>query len=115
MHRMPSLVAETHSSRATAFVDRVMSSAPPMPDINMFSTLERGKTRPSAHEVHIKVNEYTKPTPIVRFLGPRDNASAFAVSREIKENKNVRPANFQNWVKKFNNLGDPYDHLASFK
>ena len=89
MHRMPSLIAETHSSRAIASMDRVMPSAPPMPDTNMFSTLEWGKMTPSAHEVYTKVNEYTRPTPTVRFFGPRDDASAFAVSKEIKENRKV--------------------------
>ena len=48
-------------------MDRVMPSAPPMPKINMFSTLERGKTRPLAHEVHSKATNHTKPTPAVGF------------------------------------------------
>ena len=33
----------------------------------------------------------------------------------IHDTRRVRPANFQKWVKKFNGLGDPYDHLARFK
>ena len=27
----------------------------------------------------------------------------------------TRTSNFQKWVKNFNGLGDPYDHLASFR
>ena len=27
----------------------------------------------------------------------------------------TRPSHFQKWVKKFNGLGDPYDHLASLR
>ena len=29
--------------------------------------------------------------------------------------RKTRPLNIQKWVKKYNGLGDPYDHLASFK
>ena len=92
-----------------------MPSAPPMPEINAFSTLEWGKTRPSAHEVHSKATDHTRPTPAVRFFGLADDVSAFAPRKEFKDNRRVRPANFQKWVKKFNGSGDPYDHLASFK
>ena len=96
-------------------MDRVMPSAPPMPEINVFSTLEWGKTRPSAHEVHSKATDHTRPTPTVRFFGVGDDVSAFAPCREFKDTRRVRPTNFQKWVKKFNGLGDPYDHLARFK
>ena len=40
IRRLPNLAEDTLSSRATMSMDRVMPSAPPMPDINMFSTLE---------------------------------------------------------------------------
>ena len=38
-----------------------------------------------------------------------------APHKEFKDTKKVRPTNFQKWVKNFNGLSDPYDHLASFK
>ena len=115
IRRLLNLVEDALSSRATAFVDRVMPSAPSMPKINAFSTLERGKMRPSAHEVHLKATDHTRPTLAVWFSRLVDNVSAFAPCKEFKDNKRVRPANFQKWVKKFNGSGDPYDHLASFK
>ena len=92
-----------------------MPSAPPMLEINVFSTLEQGKTRPSAHEVHSKAIDHTRPTPAIRFFGLGDDVSDFTPRREFKDSRRVRPVNFQKWVKKFNGLGDPYDHLASFK
>ena len=113
MQRSPNLAEDALSSQATASVDRVMPSAPPMSEINAFSTLERGKMRPSAHEVHSKATDHTRPTPAVRFFGLADDVSAFAPCREFKDNRRVRPANFHKWVKKFNGLSDPYDHLAS--
>ena len=115
MQTWPNLAEDALSSQATASVDRVMPSAPPMLEINAFSTLERGKTRPSAHEVHSKATDHTRPTPAVRFSGLRDDVSVFTPRREFKDNRRVRLANFQKWVKKFNESGDPYDHLASFK
>ena len=115
MQKMPNLAEDALSSRATASVDRVMPKAPPMLEINAFSTLERGKTRPSAHEVHSKATDHTRPTPTARFSGLADDVSAFAPRREFKDNRRVRPANFQKWIKKFNGSSDPYDHLASFK
>ena len=33
----------------------------------------------------------------------------------IEYPRKTRPSNFQKWVKKYNGLEDPYDHLASFK
>ena len=92
-----------------------MPSAPPMLEINAFLTLEWGKMRLSIHEVHSKATDHTRPTPAVRFSGLADDVSAFAPRREFKDNRRVRPTNFQKWVKKFNGSGDPYDHLASFK
>ena len=71
--------------------------------------------RPSAHEVHSKAIDHTRPTPAVRFLQLGDDASAFAPCRDFKDTRRVRPTNFHKWVKKFNGLGDPYNHLASFK
>ena len=96
-------------------LDRVMPNALPMSDINMFLALEWGKMRPLAHEAHSMVIDHIKPTPVVRFLGLGDNASAFAPHKEFKDTRRVRHANFQKWVKKFNVLGDLYDHLASLK
>ena len=96
-------------------MDRVMPIAPPMPEINVFSTLEWGKMRPSAHEVHSKAIDHTRPTLAVRFFGLGDNIDAFAPCKEFKDNRRVRPANFQKWAKKFNGSSDPYDHIASFK
>ena len=92
-----------------------MSSVPPMPRINVFSTLEWGKMRPSAHEVHSKATDHTRTTPAIRFSRLVDDVSAFAPRKEFKDNRRVRPANFQKWVKKFNGSGDPYNHLARFK
>ena len=115
IRRSLSLAKDTLSSRATASVDRVMPSAPPMPKINVFSTLEQGKTRPLAHEVHSKATNHTRPTLAIRFFGLGDDVSAFAPHKEFKDNRRVRPANFQKWVKKFNGSGNPYNHLASFK
>ena len=57
MQRLPKLAEETLSSRATTFVDRVMPSAPPMLEMNMFSALEWGKTRLSAHEVRTRTTD----------------------------------------------------------
>ena len=48
-------------------------------------------------------------------IGVREEASAYFPERMIHETRRVRLANFQKWVKKFNGLGDPYDHLASFE
>ena len=107
------LVIEMYSSKAIASADRLRPSAPPMLDINMFSTFEQEKKMPSTHDVYTKATEHTRPTPAVRFSGLGDNVSAFAPHREFKDIKRVRPTNFQKWVKKFNGLGDPYDHLAN--
>ena len=96
--RSPNIAKHALSSRATMFVDRVMPSAPPMPETNRFSTLEWGKTRPSAHEVHSKATDHTRPTPDVRFLGLGDDPSAFAPCKEFKDTRSVRPSNFQKWV-----------------
>ena len=115
IHRSPNLAKYALSSQAIAFVDRVMPSAPPMPEINVFSSLKRGKTRTLAHEVHSKAIDHAKPTPAIRFLGMGDDTSAFAPRREFKDTKRVRLASFQKWVKKFNGSGDPYDHFANFK
>ena len=56
-----------------------------------------------------------KLTPTIRFSKLGDDASGFAPCREFKDNKKVRPTNFQKWVKNFNSLGDPCNHLARFK
>ena len=37
------------------------------------------------------------------------------IENSKKDTRRGRLSNFQKWVKKFNGLGDPYDHLASFK
>ena len=94
MRRSPNLAEDALSSQATTSVDRVMPNAPPMPEINAFLSLEQGKTRPSAHEVHSKATYHTRPTPAVRFSGLADDVSAFAPRREFKDNRRVRPANF---------------------
>ena len=60
-----------------------------------------------AHEVHTKATDHIRSKPTVKFLGPRDDASAFVMSRKIRDNKKVKPTNFQKWVKKFKSLGDP--------
>ena len=44
-----------------------------------------------------------------------EEASAYFLGRMIHETRRVRLDNFQKWVKKLNELGDLYDHLASFK
>ena len=55
------------------------------------------------------------PKPTTRMLDAKEEASSYFLGRMIHETRRVRPANFQKWVKKLNNSGDPYDHLASFK
>ena len=115
MRRLPNLGEETMSSRAIAFVDKVMPSAPPILEMNIFSILKWGEIRSLAHEVHTRANNPTKPTPAIRFLGLGDDVSTFTPHKEFKDNRRVRPANFEKWVKKFNGLGDPYNHMASFK
>ena len=45
----------------------------------------------------------------------RKEASAYFLGRMIHKTRRVRLDNFQKWVKNFNGLGDPYDHLVSFK
>ena len=62
VHRLVNLVVETFSPRVIVFVDRVMPIAPPILDTNMVLALEQGKARPSAHELHIKSIDYTRPT-----------------------------------------------------
>ena len=32
----------------------------------------------------------------------------------IKYPRKTRPSNFQKWIKKYNGVGDPFDHLATF-
>ena len=78
-------------------------------------SLEWGKMRPLAHEVHTRATNHTRPTRAIRFSRLGDDASAFIPCREFKDTKTLRPTNFQKWVKKFNGPSDPYDHLASFK
>ena len=94
IQRSSNLAEDALSSRATLSVDRVMPSAPPMPKVNAFSTLEWEKTSPSEHEVHLKATNHTRPTPVVRFSGFGDDVSAFAPRREFKDTKRVRRANF---------------------
>ena len=91
---MPNLVEDALSLRVIASVDRMMPSAPPMLEINVFSTLEWGKARPLAHEMHSKATNHTRPTPTIRFFGLGDDVSAFAPFKEFKDTKSVRPTNF---------------------
>ena len=53
--------------------------------------------------------------PNVRITNAIEEASAFLLGRIMHDSKRVKLANFQKWVSKLNGLGDPYDHLASFK
>ena len=48
-------------------------------------------------------------------LDAREEASSYFLGRMIHDTRRVRPANFQKWVKKFKEMGDPYDHLADFQ
>ena len=112
MARSPRRSREAMSSRAQGSEGR-MPSAPPMPEIHIYSTLELRELGPFAQQVPIRSN-YT-PKPTTRMLDAREEASAYFLGRMIHDTRRVRPANFQKWVKKFNGSGDPYDHLASFK
>lgn len=50
-----------------------------------------------------------------RVTEPRGEVRGHFPRKKLFDHRRVRPANFQKWVKKYNDLGDPYDHLASFK
>ena len=83
-----------------------------MPEIGMHSTFEPRRMGPFAPKVTLRPIHLLGPT--IRMEDAREEASAFFLGRAMHESKRVRPTNFQKWVKKFNGLGNPYDHLATF-
>lgn len=92
----------------------VKPSAPPLTKEKGFSTLKSEKTRSPPQEVHKKAIP-SRSIPTVKFLGIDEDVSGFTLGIKSFDHQEVWPSSFQNWVKKYNGLGDPYNHLASFK
>ena len=105
--------SEAASSRPGAKSgEKLVPSAWLFPTKNLISTFEH-HDGVAAHEVPTFTPHTTKPTE--RMPDSRGEPSAHFPRQSSLEPREVRPSNFQKWVKKFNGLGDPYDHLASFK
>ena len=51
----------------------------------------------------------------MRTFAPREEASIPFLTKSPLEPRKVRPCDFWKWVKKFNETGVPYDHVASFQ
>ena len=93
--------------------EKPIPSAWPIPIKNSISTFEH-HSRVDAHEVPISTPHLAQPT--VRTFAPREEASIPFFARSSSEPRKVRSSfDFQKWVKKFNELGDPYHHLANFQ
>ena len=66
----------------------------------------------AAHEVPISTPHIAKT--IERTSFPREEVRLSFLGRSSLDPRKVRLVDFQKWVKKFNGLGDTYDHLVSF-
>ena len=106
---------EAASSRARAQSARrvTIPSAPPTPLRGPFSTYVLIDGGIKVHEVPLTFPHMSNPT--VRISLSKEEAIVTFCARSSLEPQKVRPMDSQKWVKKFNEMENPYDHLTSFK
>ena len=90
----------------------MLPSVPPMLEMGMHSTFEPRRRGTCGPKVPLRpIHSFTT----MRMIDARQEASALFPRRTMHDSRRIRPAIFQKWVKKFNGLSDPYDHLVRFK